>query len=46
MTPNGNFAYVTNQNDNTVSAINTASNTVTVTTTVSVGNSPSGIAIK
>ena len=38
-----NFAYVTNANDNTVSVIATASNTVVAT--VPVGNQPVGVAI-
>lgn len=37
------FAYVTNQNDDTVSVIDTSSNTVIAT--IPVGNGPFGIAI-
>ncbi|QIW21386.1 hypothetical protein [Bacillus thuringiensis] len=40
----GIFAYITNFSDNTVSVINTTSNTVI--TTISVGNAPFGITIK
>jgi YVTN family beta-propeller protein len=43
ITANGTFAYVTNQNDNTVSVINTAANTVVAT--VPVGPGPYGVAI-
>jgi len=43
ITPNGSFAYVANETDNSVSVINTATNAVV--TTVSVGSSPHGIAI-
>jgi len=43
ITPNGAFAYVANANSNSVSVIDTASNTVT--DTVAVGIIPEGIAI-
>ena len=43
ITPNGAFAYVTNQNDNTVSVINTASNTVVGA--VPVGTKPYGVTV-
>ena len=39
----GPYAYITNQYDNTVSVINTVTNTVTAT--IPVGNTPIGIAI-
>ncbi|WP_257208097.1 hypothetical protein [Bacillus cereus] len=44
MTPNGNFAYVTNNDDHTVSVIDTSSNSVVAT--VPVGSRPFGVAIK
>jgi len=43
VTPNGAYAYVTNNAGTTVSVINTATNTVT--TTITVGSNPSGVAI-
>ena len=43
ITPDGAFAHVPNQADNTVSVIETAGNTVT--TTVDVGSGPRGVAI-
>src|SRR5579864_1110103 len=39
----GPFAYITNSNDNTVSVVDTSSNTVTAT--VPVGVAPSGVAV-
>nr|WP_257205711.1 hypothetical protein [Bacillus cereus] len=44
MTPDGLFAYVTNQYSNNVSVIDTSSNTVIAT--VLVDSRPAGIAIK
>ena len=41
--PNGAYAYVTNFGSDSISVINTATNTVT--TTIKVGNSPIGVAI-
>jgi YVTN family beta-propeller protein len=41
--PNGTHAYVTNISSNTVSVIDTASNTVVAT--VAVGSGPTGVAI-
>ena len=43
VTPDGTRAYVTNFNSNTVSVINTATNTVTAT--IAVGANPDGVAI-
>ncbi len=43
ITPDGTHAYVANANDNTVSAIATASNTVVAT--IPVGNFPTGVAV-
>ena len=43
VTPNGDYAYVTNDGSGTVSVINTATNTVTATITV--GSSPYGVAV-
>jgi YVTN family beta-propeller protein len=43
VTPAGSKAYVGNYNSNTVSVINTATNTVTATVTV--GNAPYGVAV-
>jgi YVTN family beta-propeller protein len=43
ITPDGAFAYVTNAGSDTVSVIDTATNTVT--TTVTVGSGPGGVAI-
>ena len=43
ITPNGNYAYVTNEGGTTVSVINTATNSVTATVTV--GNGPVGVAV-
>jgi len=43
VTPNGEYAYVTNQGSNSVSVISTATNTVTATVTV--GNNPYCVAI-
>ncbi|MDR0373668.1 MAG: YncE family protein [Nitrososphaerota archaeon] len=43
LTPNGQFAYVTNGGSSLVSAINTASNTITAS--IPVGISPFGIAV-
>ena len=43
ITPDGNFAYVTNAFSDIISVIATSSNTVTATVTV--GNNPNGIAI-
>ncbi|MFC5200271.1 beta strand repeat-containing protein [Streptomyces kaempferi] len=43
ITPNGLFAYVTNEGDNTVSVIDTTTNTVTAT--IPVGTSPLGVAV-
>ena len=43
VTPNGEYAYVTNGNGYTVSVINTATNTVTATVTV--GSFPDGVAV-
>jgi YVTN family beta-propeller protein len=43
ITPNGAFAYVTNDGDGTVSVINTATNTVVATVAVQIG--PLGLAI-
>jgi YVTN family beta-propeller protein len=43
VSPNGATAYVTNQNSNTVSVINTATNTVSATVTV--GSGPEGVAV-
>ena len=43
ITPNGLNAYVANSNDNTVSVINTVSNTIS--TTIPVGANPFGVAI-
>ncbi|MEU6221972.1 YncE family protein, partial [Streptomyces sp. NPDC047022] len=43
ITPDGTHAYVTNQNSNTVSVIDTTTNTVTAT--IHVGGIPSGVAI-
>jgi YVTN family beta-propeller protein len=43
ITPDGTRAYVTNSADNSVSVIDTASNTVTAT--VAVGTNPTGVAI-
>ena len=42
-TPNGEYAYVTNQNSGTVSVISTASNTVTATVTL--GSAPYAVAV-
>ena len=44
ITPNGAFAYITNQGSNSVSVIDTATNTVT--DTIPVGNNPFGIALQ
>ncbi len=43
ITPNGQYAYVTNEGGTTVSVISTASNAVTAT--VNVGSKPTGVAI-
>ena len=43
MTPDGAFVYVAGFNSNTVSVIDTATNTVTAT--VPVGGRPSGVAV-
>ncbi len=43
MSPNGQYAYVSNYNSGTVSVIDTATNTVTATITV--GTAPTGIAV-
>ena len=43
VTPNGAYAYVTNQDTNSVSVISTSSNTVTETVTV--GSGPFGVAV-
>ena len=43
VTPNGAYAYVTNDGSSTVSVISTATNTVTATVTV--GNTPYGVAV-
>jgi len=43
VTPNGTYAYVTNEGGNSVSVISTASNTVT--TTITVGARPYGVAV-
>jgi YVTN family beta-propeller protein len=43
VTPNGGYAYVTNCGDNTVSVVNTSTDTIVAT--VLVGNSPFGVAI-
>jgi YVTN family beta-propeller protein len=43
VSPDGTRAYVTNNSANTVSVIDTATNTVT--TNIPVGNSPYGVAI-
>ena len=43
VTPNGNFVYVTNSGSNSVSVINTASNSLTAT--IPVGSYPVGVAI-
>ena len=45
ITPNGAFAYVTNETDGTVSVIATASNSVVATIPLTVGSRPRGIAI-
>ena len=45
ITPNGQFAYVTNETDGTVSVIATASNSVVATIPLAVGAKPRGIAI-
>ena len=43
VSPNGQYVYVANQGDSSVSVINTASNTVTAT--IPVGSTPRGIAV-
>ena len=43
VTPNSNFAYVTNEGGTTVSVISTATNNVTKTVTV--GSDPVGVAV-
>jgi YVTN family beta-propeller protein len=43
ITPDGNFAYVTNNNSNTVSVIGTGSKRVIAT--IPVDNTPAGVAI-
>jgi YVTN family beta-propeller protein len=43
VTPDGAFAYVTNQATNNVSVINTATNAIVAT--IPVGNNPVGLAI-
>lgn len=45
ITPDGAFAYVTNETDETVSVIATASNSVVATIPLAVGSKPRGIAI-
>jgi YVTN family beta-propeller protein len=43
VTPNGEYAYVTNEGSGTVSVISTGSNTVRAT--INVGSAPSGVAV-
>ena len=43
VSPNGAYAYVTNEGSNSVSVINTATNTVTAT--IPVGTEPYGVAV-
>ena len=43
ITPDGDFAYVTNADSDNVSVIETATNTVTAT--IAVGDNPIGVAI-